>query len=138
MSKAPLRLIGQIRDVRIEAGSPNSLKGALIDEVVETRGGELSTRAANEARRANRSTLEFPNNAALAALGGAHQKNFVRIEQKLGVRVATRGNLVAVEGAPDAREQAAPRVARALCAHRGGRERSACAEVDAEIRFAPA
>ena len=46
-------------------------------------------------------TLEFANNAFLAALGGAHQKNFVRLEQKLGVRVAMRGNLVAVEGAPE-------------------------------------
>ena len=48
-------------------------------------------------------TLEFPDNAALAALGGAHQKNLVRIEQKLGVRVAMRGNLLAIEGAAEAR-----------------------------------
>ena len=58
-------------------------------------------------------TLEFPDNALLAALGGAHQRNYVRLEQKLGVRVATRGNLVAIEGSPDARERAAS-VLRAL------------------------
>ncbi len=60
-------------------------------------------------------TLEFPDNALLAALGGVHAKNFVRIEQKLACASSTRGNLVSVEGAPDAREQAAA-VLRALYA----------------------
>lgn len=80
-------------------------------------------------------TLEFPDNALLAALGGAHQKNLVRIEQKLRVRVAMRGNLVAVEGSPDAREHAAA-VLRALYARIEGGEEAGVAEVDAEIRFA--
>jgi phosphate starvation-inducible protein PhoH and related proteins len=80
-------------------------------------------------------TLEFPNNALLAALGGAHQKNLVRIEQKLGVRVAMRGNLVSVQGAPDARERAAV-VLRALYARLEMGEDAGLAEVDAEIRFA--
>ncbi|HEY1637614.1 MAG TPA: PhoH family protein [Rhizomicrobium sp.] len=80
-------------------------------------------------------TLEFPNNALLAALGGSHQKNFVRLEQKLGVRVATRGNLVALEGAVEARENAAA-VLRALYARLEAGEDIGTAEVDAEIRFA--
>jgi phosphate starvation-inducible protein PhoH and related proteins len=80
-------------------------------------------------------TLEFPNNAFLAALGGSHQKNFVRLEQKLGVRVATRGNLVALEGAVEARENAAA-VLRALYARLEAGEDIGSAEVDAEIRFA--
>ncbi len=80
-------------------------------------------------------TLEFPNNALIAALGGAHQKNFVRLEQKLGVRIATRGNLVAVEGAPEPRERAAS-VLRALYARLEGREDIGLAEIDAELRFA--
>lgn len=80
-------------------------------------------------------TLEFPNNAFLAALGGAHQKNFVRLEQKLGVRVAARGNLVALEGVPEARERAAA-VLRALYARLETGEDIGTAEVDAEIRFA--
>ena len=80
-------------------------------------------------------TLEFPTNVFLPALGGAHQKNFVRLEQKLGVRVATRGNLVAVEGSPDSRERAAS-VLRALYARLEGGEDIGAAEVDAEIRFA--
>jgi phosphate starvation-inducible PhoH-like protein len=80
-------------------------------------------------------TLEFPNNAFLAALGGSHQKNFVLLEQKLGVRVATRGNLVALEGAVEARENAAA-VLRALYARLEAGEDIGSAEVDAEIRFA--
>jgi phosphate starvation-inducible PhoH-like protein len=80
-------------------------------------------------------TLEFADNAVLAALGGAQHRNFVRIEQRLGVRVAMRGNLVAVEGAPDARERAAS-VLRALYARIETGENTGLAEVDAEIRFA--
>ena len=59
----------------------------------------------------------------------------MRVEQKLGVRVATRGNLVSVEGAPAAREQAAA-VLRALYARIAAGEETGLAEVDAEIRFA--
>jgi phosphate starvation-inducible PhoH-like protein len=80
-------------------------------------------------------TLEFPNNAFLPALGGVQARNFVRLEQKLGVRVATRGNLVALEGSPDSRERAAA-VLRALYARLEGGEDIGTAEVDAEIRFA--
>jgi phosphate starvation-inducible PhoH-like protein len=80
-------------------------------------------------------TLEFPDNQRLAALGGAHQKHLVRVEQKLGVRVAMRGNLVAVEGAPDSRERAAA-VLRALYARIEGGDDLSLADVDAEIRFA--
>ncbi|MBI1328915.1 MAG: AAA family ATPase [Alphaproteobacteria bacterium] len=80
-------------------------------------------------------TLEFPANALVAALAGAHQKNFVRIEQKLNVRVAQRGNLIAVEGVPAARERAAS-VLRALYARIEAGDDAGLAEVDAEIRFA--
>ena len=80
-------------------------------------------------------TLEFPDNSFFAALSGAHQRNFVRLEQKLGVRVATRGNLVAVEGSAEARERAAS-VLRALYARLEAGEEIGPAELDAEIRFA--
>jgi phosphate starvation-inducible PhoH-like protein len=80
-------------------------------------------------------TLEFPNNALLAGLAGAHQKHFVRLEQKLGVRLATRGNLVGIEGADDARSRAAT-VLRALYARLEGGEDVTVGEVDAEILFA--
>jgi phosphate starvation-inducible PhoH-like protein len=80
-------------------------------------------------------TLEFADNDVVARLAGAHQKNIVRIEQKLGVRVATRGNLMSVEGSAAARERAAM-VLRALYARIAGGENAGLAEVDAEIRFA--
>jgi phosphate starvation-inducible PhoH-like protein len=96
----------------------------------------LSARVARRAPSAKEQvTLEFPDNQRLAALGGAHQKHLVRVEQRLGVRVAMRGNLVSVEGAPEARERAAA-VMRALYARLEGGEELVLADVDAEIRFA--
>jgi phosphate starvation-inducible PhoH-like protein len=98
-------------------------------------GAALIARAAKRPPAREQVTLEFPDNQCLAALGGAHQKHLVRIEQKLGVRVATRGNLVAVEGEAEARERAAA-VLRALYARLEGGDEIALADVDAEIRFA--
>ena len=96
----------------------------------------MSTRAARGLPATKEQvTLEFPDNQRLAALGGAHQKHLVRVEQRLGVRVAMRGNLVAVEGAPDSRERAASFL-RALYARLEAGEEVALADVDAEIRFA--
>ena len=80
-------------------------------------------------------TLEFPDNRLLAALGGAHEKNFARLEQVLGVRLSSRGNLVAVEGAN--RERAAA-ILKALYARLGAGESVTLAEVDSEIRFTEA
>ncbi len=80
-------------------------------------------------------TLEFPDNALLAALAGAHQKNFVRLEQKLGVRISMRGNLVAIEGSAEARERTAG-ILRALYARLEGGDSCGTGEIDAEIRFA--
>ncbi|HTP75887.1 MAG TPA: hypothetical protein VMJ73_02805, partial [Rhizomicrobium sp.] len=73
--------------------------------------------SASKSKRTTREqvTLEFPDNALLAGLSGSHQKNFVRVEQKLDVRIAMRGNLVAIEGTPEKRERAAT-VLRALYA----------------------
>jgi phosphate starvation-inducible PhoH-like protein len=80
----------------------------------------------------NQVTLEFPGNKLLAALGGAHEKNFARLEQALGVHITSRGNLVAVEGA--GRERAAA-ILKALYARLEAGESITLAEVDAEIRF---
>ncbi len=79
-------------------------------------------------------TLEFSGNAALAALGGSHQRNLVQIERKLGVRLAMRGNIVSIEGDAGSREQAAS-VLRSLYARIEGGEEVGLPEVDAEIRF---
>jgi phosphate starvation-inducible PhoH-like protein len=80
-------------------------------------------------------TLEFSNNDVLAVLGGSHQRNFVQIEQKLGVRLAMRGNVVSIEGEVRSRENAAL-VLRSLYARIEAGEEAGPPEVDAEIRFA--
>jgi phosphate starvation-inducible PhoH-like protein len=80
-------------------------------------------------------TLEFPGNKLLAALGGAHEKNFARLEQALNVRISSRGNLVAVEGAGHERAAA---ILKALYARLEAGESITPAEVDAEIRFTEA
>jgi phosphate starvation-inducible PhoH-like protein len=80
-------------------------------------------------------TLEFPDNKLLAALDGAHGKNFARLEQALGVRLTSRGNLVAVEGAK--RERAAA-ILKSLYARLKAGESLTLAEVDAELRFTEA
>jgi phosphate starvation-inducible PhoH-like protein len=78
------------------------------------------------------STLEFPDNQLLRALGGPHAKHFARIEQKLNVGIDMRGNLVAVEGKD--RERAGA-ILRALYLRLVAGESVTLAEVDAEIRF---
>jgi phosphate starvation-inducible PhoH-like protein len=80
-------------------------------------------------------TLEFKRNALLPALAGSHGRHLVRLEQKLGVKIAMRGNLIAIEGAPNAREQAAA-VLRALYQRLDAGEELGLADVDAEVSFA--
>ena len=80
----------------------------------------------------NALTLEFPDNRLLVALGGPHAKHFVRLEQKLGVGIDMRGNLVAIGGKE--RERAGG-ILRALYTRLEAGESITLAEVDAEIRF---
>jgi phosphate starvation-inducible PhoH-like protein len=80
-------------------------------------------------------TLEFKKNAHLAALAGSHSRHLVRLEHKLGVKIAMRGNLISIEGEPRAREQAAA-VLRSLYERAELGEEVAPADVDAEIGFA--
>ena len=77
-------------------------------------------------------TLEFPDNRIMAALSGAHHRNFAALEQRLGVHIASRGNLVAIEGA--ARQRAAA-ILRALYARIQAGESPTQADIDAEILF---
>ena len=84
------------------------------------------------AKKTQVSTLEFPDNKLLRALGGPHAKNFSRIEQKLNVGIDMRGNLVAIEGRD--RERAGA-ILRALYLRLVAGESVTQAEVDAEIRF---
>ena len=80
-------------------------------------------------------TLEFKRNALLPALAGSHSRHLVRLEQRLGVKIAMRGNLIAIEGAPDAREQAAS-ILRSLYERLESGEELALADIDAEVSFA--
>jgi phosphate starvation-inducible PhoH-like protein len=84
------------------------------------------------ARRRDTTTLEFPDNKLLAALGGPHARHFARLEQKLNVGIDMRGNLVAIDGRE--RERAGA-VLRALYTRLEAGESVTQAEVDAEIRF---
>jgi len=79
-------------------------------------------------------TLEFKRNALLPQLAGAHSRNLVRLEQRLGVRLAQRGNLISVEGSAAARERAAT-VLRSLYERLEAGEELSLADVDAEIAF---
>jgi phosphate starvation-inducible PhoH-like protein len=84
------------------------------------------------AKKAPRTTLEFDDNKLLRALAGAHARHLTRIEQKLGVDIDSRGNLVSIDGAY--RERAAA-ILRALYGRLEAGESITLAEVDAEIRF---
>ena len=78
-------------------------------------------------------TLEFADNKLLAALGGPHEKNFARLEQRLNIHVTQRGNRVAITGAD--RHRGAT-ILSALYARLQAGESVALAEVDSELRFA--
>jgi len=82
-------------------------------------------------------TLEFRRNQLMPALAGSHSRHFGRLEQKLGIRIAMRGNLIAIEGSPDSREQAA-QVLRALYQRLESGEEITVADVDSELGFAAA
>ena len=45
--------------------------------------------------------LQFDDNSLLPLLYGQHDENLARIEQQLGVRLASRGNRVSISGPPD-------------------------------------
>jgi phosphate starvation-inducible protein PhoH and related proteins len=77
-------------------------------------------------------TLEFKKNAPLAAAAGSHSRNLVRIEQKLDVKIAMRGNLVSIEGDLSAREQAAAAL-QGLYRRAEGGEHLTLADADAEL-----
>ena len=92
--------------------------------------------ARKKARAAvEKTTLEFKRNALLSALAGGDNRHFVFLENRLGVKLATRGNLVSVEGGAASQKMAA-KILTALYARLEEGEEISTAEVDAEIRFA--
>jgi phosphate starvation-inducible PhoH-like protein len=50
--------------------------------------------------------LEFDDNTLLPMLFGEHDRHLVRLEQKLGVSLVSRGNRLAISGSPSAAERA--------------------------------
>ncbi len=62
--------------------------------------------APGPAATANAVTLHFNDNALMPQLLGAHDRHLVRLEQGFGVRLACRGNRVAISGTADAVEAA--------------------------------
>ena len=50
--------------------------------------------------------MDFEDNRLLTALYGEHNQHLAEIESRLGVAIASRGNRVAIEGAPEACETA--------------------------------
>ncbi len=62
--------------------------------------------AAGPAGHRSRTEMEFDNPGVLAALFGQFDANLVRIENRLGVYIAARGNRVQIEGSEDAVERA--------------------------------
>ena len=91
--------------------------------------GEAAQRAGDVRR------LSFDDNALLQMLVGQHDRNLVRIEQLLGVRIDSRGNQLAISGASEAIAQANAAITALYERLRRGQTVEA-GDVDAAIRFA--
>ena len=79
-------------------------------------------------------TLLFNDNALMPQLLGDHDRHLVRLEQGFGVRLACRGNKVAISGAPD-RVQAAQAALAGLWKRLERGEGVTTGDVDAVIRL---
>jgi len=79
-------------------------------------------------------TLHFNDNALMTQLLGDHDRHLVRLEQGFGVRLACRGNKVAISGAPDA-VQAAQAALSGLWKRLERGEGVTTGDVDAVIRL---
>ena len=80
-------------------------------------------------------TLQFSDNALLPLLFGDHDRNLVRLEQGLNVRMSSRGNRVAITGEPD-RVQAAEQVLNGLYKRLETGKGVSRADVETAIRMA--
>ena len=80
-------------------------------------------------------TLQFDDNALLPLLYGDHDRNLVRLEQGLGVKLSSRGNRVAISGEPG-RVEAASVALTALYKRLERGDALSRGDVDAAIRMA--
>ena len=81
--------------------------------------------------------LAFDDNGLLAALYGEGDRNLARIERRLGVEIASRGNRIVVAGAPRSADTAVGVLNRLYGRLKSG-QAVGPAEVDAALRLAPA
>ena len=79
-------------------------------------------------------TLTFDDNVLLSLLLGDHDRHMARLEQRLGVRLACRGNRVAITGEPS-RVDAAEAALSSLYQRLSDGEAIGLAEVDAAARL---
>jgi phosphate starvation-inducible PhoH-like protein len=80
--------------------------------------------------------ISFDDNRRLPLLYGEHNANLTRIEKQLGVKLATRGNIVSIAG-PAQSAEAARAVLAELWRLTSGSEPVGPAEIDAALRLKP-
>jgi phosphate starvation-inducible PhoH-like protein len=80
--------------------------------------------------------IAFDDNRRLPLLFGEHNVNLARIERQLGVKLATRGNIVSIAG-PVASAETARSILGELWRRASANEPVGPAEIDAALRFKP-
>ncbi len=80
-------------------------------------------------------TLQFDDNALLPLLYGEHDRHLARIEQRLGIRLGSRGNRLTIAGAGD-RTEVAEMVLRSLWKRLEKGHPVGTADVEAALRMA--
>ncbi len=86
------------------------------------------------AEASDETLVEFPDNRLLIDLCGQYDRNLAQLEQGLGVAIMRRGNLLAIHGPEDNRDQAAAALGALYERLEDGREASP-ADLDALIRM---
>ena len=94
-----------------------------------------SNKRASAVKSAPAVPLQFDDNALLPLLYGEHDQHLARLEQKLGVQVAARGNRFEISG-PEESARVAGLVLNALYARLRKKLEVGPAEVDAAVRLA--
>ena len=80
-------------------------------------------------------TLQFDDNALLPLLYGEHDRHLARVEQRLGVRLSSRGNRLTISGQPE-RTEVAETALKALWKRLERGQSLTTAEVEAALRMA--
>ncbi len=94
----------------------------------------MSRNQTGDAATAASQQMEFEDNSLLSMLFGEHDQNLLRLEQQLGVSVASRGNLLQIDGSADSVDSAS-RVLQALYERLKKGLEVGDAEVDAAVRL---